>query len=633
MLLRYLLFLILLTAAAAAPFQRRPWQTPAHRLDVDGREMRTDEHEVVKEVLGGPKAARELADREGFEFRGRVLKGKDYYRFSRPWGEADRPHDLRDDGLHFQELVPVKRVKRGSEPPAGPSSHSLTPSGTGRTLHGIPDAGYPQQWHHHGTTIFGSAYRVFLNSSGAWDQGFTGRGQRVTVVDDGLDYRHDDIEPNYDPACSWSATDGGDDPMPRETDRHGTAAAGVAAGARGRPNSMAAGACGVGVAYDAKLCGVQLLPAYRMPTDAEEAQALEAGDIVSCSWGPPDNGETMGYVGPLTQEVLHDRWAAGRVTVWAGGNGAALRDSGNWDGFANSPYTLAVGAIADTGYVASYSEPCACLLVGAPSSGGTAGFNSIYSDYATRTHHNGCTNTFGGTSAAAPMIAGLVAVVRQARPELTVRDVHGVIVQAAQWRLHHEQALIDAQVASGKLATAVPPLLPPREAAGQWTENAAGLWHSDYFGFGLPDAGRAVQIAQEWALLPPEIVAQRSAILTAGDQVVPGGGANSWAIEVPAGAGAGIEALETVELTVDLFFTGGGRLSDLTTITLRHPDGTVSTLARPNRMRRVSGQFRWAFSTEKHRGEGAGGAWLVTVATAGRDNVRVDDLTLTLRGH
>jgi hypothetical protein len=36
-----------------------------------------------------------------------------------------------------------------------------------------------------------------LNVTGAWQMGYTGRGQVVTFLDDGLEYDHPDLQENY----------------------------------------------------------------------------------------------------------------------------------------------------------------------------------------------------------------------------------------------------------------------------------------------------------------------------------------------------------------------------------------------------------------------------------------------------
>lgn len=46
----------------------------------------------------------------------------------------------------------------------------------------------------------------------AWDMGFTGRGVVVTVLDDGLEWRHSDLKNNYDHNASFDVNDNDDDP-------------------------------------------------------------------------------------------------------------------------------------------------------------------------------------------------------------------------------------------------------------------------------------------------------------------------------------------------------------------------------------------------------------------------------------
>lgn len=36
-----------------------------------------------------------------------------------------------------------------------------------------------------------------LNVTGAWEMGYTGRGQVVTFLDDGLEFEHPDLSENY----------------------------------------------------------------------------------------------------------------------------------------------------------------------------------------------------------------------------------------------------------------------------------------------------------------------------------------------------------------------------------------------------------------------------------------------------
>ncbi len=102
---------------------------------------------------------------------------------------------------------------------------------------------------------------------------------------------------------------------------------------------------------------------------------------------------------------------------------------------------LAICAVGDDGVRAFYSERGANLWVCTPSQGrgghaitttdrtGTLGFNAgVAPDYANANY----TNTFNGTSSAAPLAAGVIALVLEANPNLTWRDLRIVLAQSAR---------------------------------------------------------------------------------------------------------------------------------------------------------------------------------------------------------
>lgn len=89
----------------------------------------------------------------------------------------------------------------------------------------------------------------------------------------------------------------------------------------------------------------------------------------------------------------------------------------------------------------------------------------------------GCTTQFFGTSAAAPVAAGAIALVLEANPELTYRDVMHIIARTAR--------------------------IPNLEEAEDWIINGAGFHVSDKFGFGVLDVGQMVALAQNWTNVQP----------------------------------------------------------------------------------------------------------------------------------
>jgi proprotein convertase subtilisin/kexin type 7 len=92
-----------------------------------------------------------------------------------------------------------------------------------------------------------------INVAPVWAAGINGTGVTVSVVDDGVDFLHPDIAPNWSAESSWDFTRKNNEPMPgSKEDTHGTRCAGQIAAV---PNNI----CGVGVAFGAKVAGELLL--------------------------------------------------------------------------------------------------------------------------------------------------------------------------------------------------------------------------------------------------------------------------------------------------------------------------------------------------------------------------------------
>ena len=70
----------------------------------------------------------------------------------------------------------------------------------------------------------------------------------------------------------------------------------------------------------------------------------------------------------------------------------------------------------------------------------------------------------GGTSAAAPLVSGVIALRLEANPNLTMRDVEHILAKTAQ---RNDPNGTDT------------------EGKPKWMQNKAGLWVSYEYGFGL----------------------------------------------------------------------------------------------------------------------------------------------------
>lgn len=120
--------------------------------------------------------------------------------------------------------------------------------------------------------------KLDLNVLPVYKAGITGRGIRITILDDGLEYTHDDLSPNYvslckivawkskllhflpiqDPEISYNCNEENNDPMPRyelnkkSPNSHGTRCAGEVAMVANNKK------CGVGIAFNARI-GKQII--------------------------------------------------------------------------------------------------------------------------------------------------------------------------------------------------------------------------------------------------------------------------------------------------------------------------------------------------------------------------------------
>jgi subtilisin-like proprotein convertase family protein/REP element-mobilizing transposase RayT len=362
----------------------------------------------------------------------------------------------------------------------------------------ITDPVYLDQWH-----------LASANVEPAWNAGFTGTGVTIAVVDDGLQHTHPDLSAQYVPALSYDFNDGDSDPEDSlgHLDYHGTASAGTAAADNN--GNIDPRSCGVGVAYDSGLSGLRLIAAP--VTDAQEAAALNFGmnpaspgadfnSIYSNSWGPAGNmTEPLAGPGPLTLAALRNgvttgRGGKGSIYVWAAGNGLLFKDNVNYDGYANSRYTIAVGAVDDLGEQASYSEPGAAMLVTAPSGSefrpGIVTTDLLgnwgYSFDTDCTEGNFGGTTTGGTSASAPLVSGVVALMLDANPNLGWRDVQNILARTAV-----QNDPTDTET----IPDPIDPVNAPPITVSTWVTNGAGLHVNHKYGFGLVDAGAAVAMA------------------------------------------------------------------------------------------------------------------------------------------
>ncbi len=439
------------------------------------------------------------------------------------------------------------------------------------------DPEFAAQWHLNNTGQTSGLAGEDINATDIWNL-YRGEGVIISIVDDGLDHEHPDIEDNYDPSYSYDWCNDDSDPAPSSWNGHGTAAAGVAA-AVGNNSLYVSGA-----AWEATLGGSTLIACWS--GDSTEADALtfenDDIDIYSNSWGPSDDGSTLSGPGPLTlagfeANAYSGRGGLGNSVTWAAGNGLGSDDNSNKDGYANSRFTIAVTAITHEGDQSYYAEPGANILVAAHSNGDGEGITTT--DITGSGGYNGSgnvTHTFGGTSSATPLASGVIALMYDANQDLTWRDVQEILVQTSRKN-------------------------DPNDTS--WNTNGAGFDVSHKYGFGAVDAGAAVEMAENWVTLDAEINATYGPFVEYEDIPDDNSTWTEFTLDVP------LELrIESIDVIVDINHTYRGDLD----IVLESPDGTESWLAEDHNDGNDD-YSNWLFNTVHHWGESSLGEWTLKV--------------------
>ncbi|KKF95909.1 Protease KEX1 [Ceratocystis platani] len=440
----------------------------------------------------------------------------------------------------------------------------------------IQDPIFKDQWHLLNTKQPGHD----VNVTDVWLEGVTGSGSIVAVVDDGLDMYSKDLKDNYYAEGSYDFNDRSPEPKPRlSDDHHGTRCAGEIAAVR---NDV----CGLGVAFNSKIAGLRILS--KMISDADEAVAMtydyEHNQIYSCSWGPPDDGRSMEAPGVLIRQAMlkgiqDGRNGLGSIYVFASGNGAASDDNCNFDGYTNSIYSITVGAVDHNGDHPYYSEKCSANLAVTYSSGSGDAIHT------TDVGVNNCYSGHGGTSAAAPLAAGILALVLQVRPDLGWRDMQWLVVLYSK-EIHPEDEKL-------------------------WQQTTIGRKYSHVYGYGALDTYSIVQAAKIWKKVKPQ-----SWFFTPWQHVnkeIPQGSdglVSEFEITEEMLKNANLERIEHVTITMNVKHERRGDLN----ADLISPSGVVSHISAPRRLDASSaGYDDWTFMSVVHWGEPGIGTWKIII--------------------
>ncbi len=437
-------------------------------------------------------------------------------------------------------------------------------------------------WHLNADTNYQSSRgdnpSIDINLGNVWETTM-GAGVTVAVLDSTWEATHEDLKDNVDAARSKIRGGHTGEPQDSEYPPHGTAVAGIIGA---RDNKVG----GRGVAPRATLVNYNVLDASTASFMAEALTGnMQTVSVYNMSYGPADLaglyrahsfwrravnlgiGKGMGFRG-----VSYVK-AAGNGTYTTGSNWATLDESNNHMG------VISVCAVNGKGKSSYYSEDGPSLWVCAPAGGDELAILAPIGK-------NGYTVYFNGTSAAAPMVSGVIALMRSVNAELTWRDVKMILANTAQKNdpNHHDWMT----------------------GANRYGSTAEKYSFNHEYGFGTVDAKAAVTAASGWTLLPHLSSAQgRSETTVSLPQ-------QNSEITLNLGLRTTIDFTEHVEVIIDIDSVD---VRDYRW-TLVSPSGAESILA-PEFIscsgKRCSMDGSFDFGSSRHLGEDPNGVWKLKV--------------------
>lgn len=371
---------------------------------------------------------------------------------------------------------------------------------------------YRRQWHlqnQGGAQISSNSH---ISVEAAWD---ITRGERsvvIAVTDDAFDLNHPDFQGVGKMVAPQDLKGRDRLPLPEEShENHGTACAGVAIA---EENNTGA----VGVAPGCSFLPIRTTGFLddRSIEDLFDWAVQQGAWVISCSWGASATyfSLSLRQRAAITRAARQGREGKGCVILFAAGNanrpvsgtinergwtGNALQGNTNWlNGFAVHPDVISVSATTSLGKKAAYSNWGDAISISAPSNNAPPGvwlpqsgyvftgpriqsalpgLGVVTSDRTGRSGYEGgdLTSTFGGTSSACPIVAGVAGLVLSINPFLTAQEVRQILQDTAD-------KLVDS--ASD-----------PQLGFSYGSYNAKG--HSRWFGYGKVNAARAVKTARD----------------------------------------------------------------------------------------------------------------------------------------
>ena len=282
----------------------------------------------------------------------------------------------------------------------------------------------------------------YVCASSAYARGATGDGIQVAVVDTGVRATHSDLDGNMVAFTTGSDTVNSDNDA-SDDHGHGTHVAGIIAGER-----QGGVASSHGVAFDAQIYGFKALDSDGAGSDTTLGNAfglienIAAIDIINNSWGTNADCSSATACRALGA-TIYDNWedlsqlSTPKISVFAAGNDSEDQPSAecqtmvyNSDINAVSVCVVAIstddsgGYSQGKGFLATFSNKCGKVSSYCIAAPGDTLYNT---GYLSNSHYT----TKSGTSMAAPMVSGGLAIIMEEFSSLTPAQVVSRLLSTA----------------------------------------------------------------------------------------------------------------------------------------------------------------------------------------------------------
>jgi subtilisin family serine protease len=313
------------------------------------------------------------------------------------------------------------------------------------------DPWFPRQWHLDNTGQGGHVRDADVDAPEAWHYTRGSPDVVIAVLDDGVQVDHPDLEGNISAlGADFASLPPSRDPSPKTSaDRHGTAVAGVAA---------ARGDNGLGVTGICPRCAILPIRVHgssNLGTAAAFRYAVEQGaDIITNSWGytrdlPIAADDVVRDA--IDEAARNGRGGRGTLVVFGMTNDSVDNCRGPTIDISSLDSVVAVGVsnhndqLGGSGFgdcmdVVAPSKPKRRTTVGVATTDRTGLDGHSAGAYY---------ESFGGTSAAAPLVAGIAGLLLSLNPSLTRTELERILEHTAE-KIDPARAAYDAGGFSAK---------------------------------------------------------------------------------------------------------------------------------------------------------------------------------------